>query len=573
MRKGWIILLLTVSCFFLCSSDISGVEKRTGLDSPLKIALNLSGNFGEFRSNHFHAGIDIKTQGKTGLPVYTAAEGFVSRIKISPYGYGNAVYIDHPNGLTTVYGHLQKLDSTIAAFTQAAQYDMESFYVDLYPNPEALPISRGQEIGKSGNSGSSGGPHLHFEVRQTETEFPLNPLLWNFPVKDKRKPELYELRVYPLGPNSKVEGKSTKKGYRTNANSGSVRLQKKTPIVVSGEVAFGLHALDFLDNNSNRCGIYQLEVKVNGKREYLQQIDQLDFEIGRMMNAHVEYPSFKREKKSIHRAFRLPYNELPIYKDIKGNGSFVFEPDSIYDVEMIATDAHGNSSKLQFQVKGEKVGQSSEVKPDSTQTLFEYNKVNTLRTERCNLFLPEGRLYDDTYIDIQKREKRKSEWSGLYRIGDTDVPLHDYFLGKIKLDSIPEGYEDKLMVMKYLAKRNRSYNQGGDVKMGWITFRSKSFGSFYVAMDTIPPRVQIKSQLTAQSRGKVEFKVTDDLSGIQHYDAYLNGKWILLSWEPKRARMWLNLDELPNAIKESGNELKLVIEDERGNISTKLYSF
>ncbi|MEO0404794.1 MAG: hypothetical protein AAF193_07985, partial [Bacteroidota bacterium] len=146
-------------------------------------------------------------------------------------------------------------------------------------------------------------------------------------------------------------------------------------------------------------------------------------------------------------------------------------------------------------------------------------------------------------------------------------------LGKIKLDSVPEGLEDKLMVMKYLSKNNRSYNQGGDVKMGWVTFRSKAFGSFYVAMDTIAPRVKLITELTENSKGKIQFKVTDDLSGIEHYDAYLNGKWILLSWEPKRARMWLNLDQLPNARLKKNNQLKLVIEDERGNVSSKVYSF
>jgi len=332
--------LLTFLCLIGAGVDDA---RLNDFRSPLNIPLDLAGNFGEFRSNHFHTGIDIKTQGREGLDVFACADGFVSRIKISPYGYGNALYITHPNGYTTVYAHLSELDSSIDAFVKQAQYEFESFQVDLHPGEFQLPVVQGQVIAKSGNSGSSGGPHLHFEVRETDTEFPINPLLWDFEVEDTRAPLIYELLVYPVGENASVNGNYGTHKVATKNNSGKCSLINQNKIKVAGEVSLGIHTLDFLNNNANKCGIFEMEVYLDDSLFYLQRMDQLDFSKGRMMNAHLDYKAYKEDRKSIHRAFQLPSNRLPIYKNIKGNGTISLKVGEEKEVKIIARDVHGNA--------------------------------------------------------------------------------------------------------------------------------------------------------------------------------------------------------------------------------------
>lgn len=570
--------VLRLCCVLIALGFTTGpkVSKRTGFSSPLNIPLNLSGNFGEFRSNHFHTGIDIKTQGREGLPVFACEDGFVSRIKVSPFGYGNALYIDHPNGYTTVYAHLQSYNDTIAAFIECAQYDLEKSAVDLYPNPGKLTITKGDIVGLSGNSGSSGGPHLHFEIRQTKTEYPMNPLLWDFEVEDTRKPVIYELSVYPSTDSSAVNDSYHVRRFPTSIQSGTCALTEKQLIEVAGPVHFGIHTLDFLDHNSNRCGIYSMKVFVDDEERYAQAIDQLDFGSYRMMNAHLDYEQFKREKKSIHRAFRMPYNELPIYKNIKGNGSFTFEDGNKHRIRIEARDVHGNFSSLTFDVLGTKPSrkQNQEQNLKAGEKLLKYNQVNTIRTEDCNLFIPENRIYGDAVASITTTEEGFTAYSDLKHIGDELIPLNDNVLVKMKVDTVAEHLQDKLVGVRYLISKKRFYAMGGDYKMGWLTFRTNQFGHYYVQVDTLAPVIKLTSKLspkTASIPSMVRFKVTDDLSGIDHYNAYLNGNWVLTKWDPKRARMEV---ELPKKyIAKAKNTLEFKVEDERGNLGEWSYSF
>ena len=566
-----------VLCFVLVLSAFAKeqVKKRTDFQPPLNIPLNLAGNFGEFRSNHFHTGIDIKTQGRQGLPVMTIADGYVSRIKISPYGYGNAVYIDHPNGYTSVYAHLSELDSLIDHFVTEAQYEFETFWIDLHPNPKALVYKSGEVIGKSGNSGSSGGPHLHFEIRHTATEFPVNPLLWDFPIEDHLAPMIYELSLYPQSDSSTISDAHHVQRFKTSKQSGICSLINKQAIEVGGPVVFGLHTLDFLDNNSNRCGIYEMIVSIDDSLFYEQRIDELSFESNRMMNAHLDYKSFKKEKKGIHRAFRMPYNELPIYKNIKGNGSFIPDVGVTHDVTLETKDVHGNLSSLSFKITGVQSSRKVEEFNDeqASKKMFNYNQVNTFRTEKCNLFIPENRLYGDVRMKVEELDSSFSAYSGRFEVGNPLVPVHDYFLVKIKLNEVPDSLGDKLVGVSYLPSKKSKYAVGGDLKMGWLTLRIKRFGQFYVDIDTIAPSIRNADPLKQLKRGqKFSLKVTDDLSGVNKYDAYLNGSWLRMKYDAKRNHMWVDLSE--GKLKESdGNELLIVVFDERDNKAEKKFKF
>ncbi len=545
----------------------------SGYRSPLDIPLNLSGNFGEFRSNHFHSGIDIKTQGREGLSVYAIASGKVSRVKISAYGYGNAIYIDHPDGNTSVYAHLGKLSPKIDAFVKAAQYELESWEVDLYPGPNELLVDSSEVIGWSGNSGSSGGPHLHFEIRQTDTEFPLNPLLWDFDVDDHRAPLLNGIQITPLTDTSAVSGASKKRYFATKNATGKSSLQRTAPIEVYGPIGIGAHTLDLLDNNSNKCGIYEMSLFLDDQLVFEQRIDALDFSTKRFMNAHADYRELKSKKRSIHRSFRLPFNELAIYKTIQNNGEIVLLDEEVHTVLLRVKDVHGNSSETSFKLKkGSPLSSKNPELLPSGSKLFKYNQVNALRTDSCNVYMPEGRLYENAYVWITQVRGPSDALSGCYEIGDALTPVHEPYVVKIKIGDYPDSLQSKLFIMRYAPNKKRSYNRGGDFKLGWVTTRVKEFGNYYVAIDTTPPRIKLNTWVNSSLTNKeVIFTISDDLSGIDKYEAYVDGKWIRMAYNYKRAR--LTYDMKDGVITADSKDFELKVWDERGNMKVYTATF
>lgn len=541
-----------------------------GFRSPLDIPLNLSGNFGEFRTNHFHSGLDIKTQGREGLPVYAVADGCVSRIKVSAYGYGNVVYIDHPNGYTTVYAHLAEFKEPIAGYLREGQYALERWEVDLYPEPNTLCVDSSAVIALSGNSGSSGGPHLHFEVRETETEHPINPLLWNFPVADTRAPLIKGVQLTPLTDSSEVSGTLRSQLFETASSTGQVRLTRSTPISVSGAFGVGIHTIDMLDNNSNSCGIYRIVVSVDGEEVFEQRIDRLDFVVKRHLNAHADYVLLKKEKKSIHRTFTLPDNKLPIYKTIRGNGAITVPEGKTSNIVADVFDVHGNASRVAFQVVGSAAsskGTESSLMPEGG-VRFAFDRPNSIRTDSCSVFVPEGRLFDDAWCWIEPVGRRSTPYSSHYQIGNRFEPLNDNVLISIRPSSIPAGKTDKLLIVHYDPDRKRYRAQGGDCINGEVSARVTEFGEYAVALDDTPPTVSI----ARFSRTYIECRVSDDLSGVDVIRAECDGRWLRMHYDPKRNVIWHDgaEDRILNA---DSKRFALEVRDERGNVTRVERSF
>jgi hypothetical protein len=563
MMRSWIA---GITCLiFIGGSWGCFAQKRTDLQSPLDIPLNLSGNFGEFRTNHFHSGLDIKTQGREGLPVYASGHGFVSRIKVSAFGYGNALYIDHPNGYTTVYAHLHEFNEEITAFLRKAQYDLESFEVDLNPGKDQILISTHEEIGKSGNSGSSGGPHLHFEIRQTATEFPVNPLLWDFPVADHRAPLIHELTVYPLSDSSFVEGSSYSMGFASARNSGACALLRSEPIGVTGPIGMGIHTLDLLDGNSNSCGIYRLEMYLDDSLVVEQVMNQLDFGTNRFLNAHADYEVLKKQKKSIHKTYVLPFNNLTIYKNLKNRGVIILEDDEVHQLRFVVEDVHGNASTLTTQIirSDEKRKEDLIKAQHDIEKEFKYDRVNALCSEACNVFMPPGRIYEDALCWADKKDSLKGYYSFSYEIGDYYVPIHEPFLISLKISEVPDSLKSKLLVVRK-GPGSREYAQGGRFKLGWVETRVKSFGTYYVALDDVAPVIQ-KIDLSSNMKGKsnIKVKATDNLSGIQEYRATINNQWILMEYDAKRALFTYSFDS--SKLAHGKHDFRFEVIDERGN--------
>lgn len=313
--------------------------------SPLDIPLYLSGNFGELRSNHFHTGLDIKTEGREGLNVYATADGWVSRIKVSAVGYGLIVYIDHSNGYTTTYAHLSSFNQRIEDYTRLKQYQLRSFEVDFPVAKGEIPVINSEIIGYSGNSGGSGGPHLHFEIRDSKTELAINPLLFGFDIADDVKPSINSWRAYSLNNNSMVD-RSASTVVDVDGKNGRYERTKKDSIFVHGEIGFALHCTDMLSGTANKCGIYSIQFYVDDTLIHQQEMEQLDFNKGRYLNAHTDYKQFKRNKSSIHKCYLEPNNKLTIYPFSKNRGRVIFTDNRPHAIRFVVKDAYGNSSEL-----------------------------------------------------------------------------------------------------------------------------------------------------------------------------------------------------------------------------------
>ena len=539
---------------------------RTGLSSPLDIPLNLSGNFGEFRSNHFHTGLDIKTQGKEGLKVYASQRGTVSRVKVGPYGFGNALYIDHPNGLTTVYAHLQSFSPKIDSLLEAEQYRLQTWEIEWYPEPNTLFVDSSEVIGRSGNSGSSGGPHLHYEIRETATEFPLNPLLWDFEIADHQAPMIKGLYVIPVSDSSEVAGGSQEMYIAAVNTTGKVTLQQKGVIDVSGPIGLGIHTIDVLDGNSNLCGIYSIVMSLDGEEVYKQEMDILDFSANRFLNAHALYPAFKKNKSSVHKTYRLPYNRLPIYKTIRDNGQIELQDDQVHTLAVEVKDVHGNKSSCSInirRVRRKAQSAQSDLAPRGVK-VFKYDSVNTLRTDSCNIYMPEGRLYDDADVWIAPRKGDTSLYSMLYEIGDRMTPLQDTYVLKIKTREVAPGKEDKLLIMRY--DGSKYISMGGAYKLGWMILDVKEFGVFCVGIDDISPTIKQREFVLPKTgtKAQISFNISDNLSGISRYEAKADGEWVRMHWDPKRAFLWYDASD--GKITAHTKRFELKVWDERGNV-------
>ena len=320
---------------------------KHNLYAPLHIPLILSGNFAELRSNHFHTGLDIKTKGSEGYRIYAVDSGFVSRINISHWGYGKAIYVTHPNGYTSVYAHLSRFPDKIEKYLRKKQFENETETITVYPDSSDLLVSKEEIIAYSGNSGSSGGPHLHFEIRETETENAVNPLLFGFDVKDDIRPTVSNIKIYPLE-NGFINGKDIAKVYPTVGTSGEYRLKDNPIIEVDGEIGLGVHTIDKLNGAGNKCGIYTIELFVDGSRVFRQTMEKIDFFTNRYINAHKDYNEYHLKKRSFHKSFVSENNKLELYDGLINKGKLSFEDDTIHQLKYVIKDTYGNTSNCKF---------------------------------------------------------------------------------------------------------------------------------------------------------------------------------------------------------------------------------
>jgi hypothetical protein len=540
--------------------------------APMKIPFFLSGNFAELRPNHFHGGIDIKTQGRTRLPVYAAAEGFVSRISVSATGYGRALYIDHPNGTTTVYGHLESFAPRIDDYIRRIQYEKETFTINQLVPAEILSVQKGEEIAKSGNSGSSGGPHLHFEIRRTKEEILLNPLLFNMPAKDNAKPVVQGLMVYPVSDDASVSGKNQPQRFETILASNSYQLKNNLPIPVWGKIGFGLQAIDLLNGSANKCGIYSLKLSVDDEVIYSFTMD--DFVLGesKYINSHMDYPQAVCSGRRLYRTWLEPGNKLSIYDVAENRGIYHANDNKPHKVKYEISDAYGNTTSLEFTIQSKETTiKASEPKGE----FFKFNRNNHIRNEELELDIPEGALYNDVDFLYEKKMRNPKFYSPVYQLHNSSVPLHFACPLKIKAINLPTNLESKVMLAQVDPASGRIFSATGKFTDGWVEGNIRVLGNYALAVDTVAPKIiplSIVNKTTLQEKDKIRFTITDNLSGIETFRGTIDEQWVLFEYDLKNNLISYTFDKGRLQFGTT-HQLTLQVTDYKGNMRTYTANF
>ncbi|QEC51009.1 peptidase M23-like protein [Anseongella ginsenosidimutans] len=570
LRLRWTLLLSPLLFSFLTASAQEPADSPDTLYPqdyfrlPLNLPVALSGTFGELRSNHFHTGLDFKTQQTTGHPVYAVADGYISRLAESAWGYGKAVYIDHPNGFTTVYGHLERFMPAAAAEMKRHQYEQETFSADLAFPPGKLPVKKGDIIAWSGNSGSSGGPHLHFEIRDTRSEEPINPLLFGFPVPDHVRPLIGGLFIYPLTDSSAVNGSGFRAGFSvTRTGESRYVIKPAQTITVRGRIGFGIIATDQLDGAANRNGNYAIELKRNGQTIYYSETDRLNFAHNRAMNSHIDYAAYLLDGRRIQKSHVSPGNPLTIYKRLSNNGSAWFSGTGTHEMEYIVSDVAGNRSILTFTLTSTPAGPVKKARPENPVAVFSYDRPNVYAAPGLRLSMEENTLYEDLAFTYSAKPAPEGAASLLHQVHDKNVPAHKSFDIAIKTNP---GFTD---TAKALIVNDRRQAFATTWENGWAKASVREFGDFYVSLDTIAPvirPVNISRGKNMAGNSAIVLRISDDLSGVRSYRGTIDGKWVLMEHDGKTATLKHVFDERTPAKGGSAKHtFRLLVTDMKNN--------
>ncbi len=543
---------------FLFSIGISGQEKypQEAFRSPLEIPLILAGTFGELRSNHFHSGIDIKTQQREGLPIFAIGDGTVARIKVSLWGYGKVLYVAHPNGYTSVYGHLQKFSPEIEEYIKKIQYKKKSYEVEIFPNYGDVKVEKGKVIAYSGNTGGSSGPHLHFEIRSSISEKPTNPLLYGLEVRDATDPILDKLYGYPLSKDAQVNQSNDKVEINFSRQKDGTYLTDS--VSASGTIGFGFLGYDRQDLAANKNGIYSVQQLVNGKVYTDYDFESFSFSETRYINTLIDYDHYGKYRKKIQRCFKTEANRLSIYNTLKNNGKIAVREGLSYSVEILIKDLKGNLTKVTIPVEGKKEEIIIKKEDAKTDTFIVAKKPNNYNLGAAKVYFPTNTFYKDFYIDLKKGNDTVT-------IHNSRVPAHRKFTITFDVTKYPKAERKQLFIARLDKKMKPNYASTYKRKNTFTT-RTRNLGTYTLAKDTIAPKVKAKNFKEKQwlnNYSYLSLKISDDLSGINTYSATINGKWVLMEYEPKKNTITYNFDD--TILDQKQCHLVVIVTDNVGN--------
>ncbi len=525
----------------------------------------LSGNFAELRPNHFHTGIDIKTKGQIGEAIYSIDDGYLARVYVSPYGYGRALYIQHPNGYTSVYGHLDSFSPKIDKLVKSIQYKQQQFTIDHHLKAGEITLKKGELIAQSGNSGSSGGPHLHFEIRHTASEKPVNPLLFGFNIKDEMRPQLTGIKLFNI--NGAINNSSDERYYPTVFYGDEFHLKANPSIRAWGEIGIGIQAYDYLSGDWSKCGIREAELYVDGKSYAIFQADTLSFSELKFINASTDYEEKMRHGKWILKLFKdKPNNHLSNIRPFINRGILNINKERDYDIKIIVRDTYNNQSNLNFTIKGQE--QTIQQQAFNREAIpFYWDQNNVFAQGDFRIEIKDMVLYNNVSF-VFSENKSDFFLSNIYTFGDTYTPLHNYASINIKPNKTVSDPE-KLYVLRVTDKGSKIEALNSSYEDGWVKTSTRYLGNFALLCDTIQP--VIKSLQTMDGRNikhlkSIRFKISDNESGVKRYKGFIDDKWALFEFDGKNNLLTYRFDKERVSSNQHHN-LRLELVDNCGNMN------
>ncbi|MFD1551221.1 M23 family metallopeptidase [Putridiphycobacter roseus] len=574
MNKFNLLFSFLIFSFIGMAQVKKNIDYNMDLGIPIKLDIALAGNFCELRPNHFHTGIDIKTNNTEGYRLYAIEDGFISRIRISPWGYGKAIYIQYNNGLTSVFAHCSDFPPLLDSLVYTLQLKNESAIIDENIIGLKIPVKKGEVVAYSGNSGSSSAPHLHFEIRETATEHAINPLLFKVYkniVKDSKSPEIRGLKIYAITPKGyMIPFKSTY--YPTQKKDGNYVINNDKPIEINAlllkdsKIAFGINTIDKLDAAYNICGIHSSRLFKGKQLIHHQEINYMDFNFNRFINSHTDYFAYKNEKKHIHKQFTTVINPLPIYPL---NGGKI-QTDSIagnYKIQVM--DIHQNTSWLTFSIK--KPTDTLKTNPLNKKDYYFPEYTNSISMDGFEALIEKNKFYEPVQKITRKTERDSNSYfiSATYQLFEFLTPVQSDINIRIK---IPEKYlslPTEKMGIVLLDHKNRVFFKGGVMEDGWINAGIRNFGKFTLVIDTIAPKIapiDFKENQNISKYSTLEFYLSDNISGVASYKAYLNNKWVLTEYNKRNGRYIIPLNKRSKIhLVKGNNELLIKVIDRRKN--------
>lgn len=549
---------LILLCVMQGSLAVSAQEQAEKLFiSPFDFPLLLSGNFGELRANHFHGGVDFKTQGVVGKPIRCLADGYVSRVTVTPGGYGQAVYITHDNGYTSVHGHVLRFAEAIEKVVEAYQYEKETFSVDLSFSPEDFPLKQGEVFAWAGNEGYSFGPHLHMEIRKTDTGEYIDPLqFYTHLIKDTTAPRASQIILYPQPGQGVVQGSSQKKKLAVEA--------LHTPVEAWGKIAAGIQAYDYMDGTSNHYGVRSVTLFVDSVEVFRSRVDGFLPDENRMINAWTDYEEYTTRNRWFMRSQILPGNTWRMLQANEAGGVVTIDEERDYRFRYELEDLYGNRRSYRFTVRGKQ--QPIDSLRKGAHYLY-WDRGNVVHQPGMELVIPKGMLYED--VDLNCRVRFDSLGIAYdYQLHDTPVPLHAGCPLTIGIRRYPVEDTSKYYVVKKY--KGRKASAGGTFKDGFLHTTIRELGTYSVDIDTVAPKVVPLNQKQWRT-GNIRFKIRDAETGIKDYKVYIDGTFVLFKFSSKDATLSCkHPGRIPKGRK---HQMEVVVTDYCGNETREQYQF
>lgn len=563
-----LIILFIFSGWFLCTSAQVFSPKNYPQGYflwPVEAKIAIVANFGELRPNHFHMGLDCRTDQHENVHVVAAADGYIAKVKIEPFGFGRCIYINHPNGLTTLYAHLNDFNPALENYITQQQYQRKSWKVFLDIPSNLFPVKKGQFIAYSGTTGGSQGPHTHFEIRDTKTDKVLNPLLFGLPINDNIPPDILHLAVYDRNSSTYEQ---TPRLYPIKKVNGIYVTTPANISLNSDKVSFAITAYDRYTGSTNRNGIYQAVLYEDNKAVVGFQLDSISYDETRYINAHIDYKLKSTTGLYVQHLSRLPGYAKGIYKEVTGDGVISLENNAAHAIKIEVKDTRGNMSLLQFGIQ-KSFGNVHAYNPNPIAVYqpLEFNPgfINIFENDKVILQMPEICLYDS--IRFKYNEIIPATGFPIYQIHNTTVPVQDLFTLKIK--NTVTNYPDKIVMHRFA-------NEKDDYKIatndnGWYKASFREFGNFQLLEDRVPPVIRpvgFREGMRVNQSSRLIFVITDNTEEV-NFTATLDKQWLRFSNDKGKTFIY-KMDDHCSIGK---HELILTAIDCVGNKTEKIYHF